>query len=639
MNTSPSSSDANAPWQHPSLSCDVVMKGGITSGIVYPGAIVELAKRYTFRSIGGASAGAIAAAATAAAEYGRVRGAGFGRLDRVPEELGVAESGESRLLQMFVPEHATRRLFEAALGCVSHGKVRAAIGVVRAFPRYALVAFAFVIVAVGLTFIGLPWPLAVVAIMLAPWILLIGVLWDAYTAFRRVADNDFGLCRLGPHSSHPSAKPLTLWLYELLQEVAGKPEGSPLTFADLWGLDLPPAPDQLSAEDLETLERLGWDTGRRRIDLQVMTTNLTNGRPMRLPVGRDRYENRAEDGGGLLFDPDEWAQFFPTPVMDHLVAYSRVPDGERGELLAKLAPGNTLRYLPSGYALPVVVAARMSLSFPVLISVLPLWDIRDRKGLPAQLRRVLFSDGGISSNFPVHFFDTPLPRRPTFAINLAGFEPGEEPDAKKPEVSIVEPVPATGRARETWKEIDSMFGLFVAIKDAMQNWRDNSQARLPGFRERVIHVKLASGEGGLNLAMKREKITELNERGRYAGVRLVELFSGAPPDQPPVLTESWDHHRWARLRVTLSALDRLLRSFAVGFAELEPQDTITPPYEQRIQRGTVKPYAFASPAQQLFAVETVRAYRELVRSWGDDNTLDDTGRPHPVATLRLVPPV
>ena len=43
-------------WRNPPLSCDIVMKGGITSGVVYPGAVVKLARRYRFRSIGGASA-------------------------------------------------------------------------------------------------------------------------------------------------------------------------------------------------------------------------------------------------------------------------------------------------------------------------------------------------------------------------------------------------------------------------------------------------------------------------------------------------------------------------------------------------------------------------------------------------------
>ena len=56
------------------LECDLVMRGGITSGIVYPRAIAKLAETYNFRSIGGTSAGAIAAAGTAAAAYGAKRG-------------------------------------------------------------------------------------------------------------------------------------------------------------------------------------------------------------------------------------------------------------------------------------------------------------------------------------------------------------------------------------------------------------------------------------------------------------------------------------------------------------------------------------------------------------------------------------
>ena len=42
--------------------CDIVMKGGITSGVVYPLAAVELSTKYRFVNIGGTSAGAIAAA-------------------------------------------------------------------------------------------------------------------------------------------------------------------------------------------------------------------------------------------------------------------------------------------------------------------------------------------------------------------------------------------------------------------------------------------------------------------------------------------------------------------------------------------------------------------------------------------------
>jgi hypothetical protein len=67
--------------------CDLVMKGGITSGIVYPPLAIKLHnKGYRFRNVGGTSAGAIAAAATAAAELGG--DAGFQKLEAVRKWLG-----------------------------------------------------------------------------------------------------------------------------------------------------------------------------------------------------------------------------------------------------------------------------------------------------------------------------------------------------------------------------------------------------------------------------------------------------------------------------------------------------------------------------------------------------------------------
>src|SRR6185436_14674716 len=56
------------------LQCDLVMRGGIASGLVYPRAIAKLAEAYDFRSIGGTSVGAIAAAGTAAAALGAKTG-------------------------------------------------------------------------------------------------------------------------------------------------------------------------------------------------------------------------------------------------------------------------------------------------------------------------------------------------------------------------------------------------------------------------------------------------------------------------------------------------------------------------------------------------------------------------------------
>ena len=55
----------------PSRPCDLVMKGGATSGVVYPSALHEIAGKFNLSGIGGTSAGARGAVAAAAAEYRR----------------------------------------------------------------------------------------------------------------------------------------------------------------------------------------------------------------------------------------------------------------------------------------------------------------------------------------------------------------------------------------------------------------------------------------------------------------------------------------------------------------------------------------------------------------------------------------
>ena len=84
--------------------CDLVMKGGITSGVVYPLAIHELSRSYRFQNIGGTSAGAIAAVMTAAAEYGRNVG-GFEKIKALPNDLSKT------LLEKFQPVPKLAPLF------------------------------------------------------------------------------------------------------------------------------------------------------------------------------------------------------------------------------------------------------------------------------------------------------------------------------------------------------------------------------------------------------------------------------------------------------------------------------------------------------------------------------------------------
>ena len=98
----------------------MVLKGGITSGVVYPHALCELARVYRFANVGGTSAGAIAAAGAAAAEHGREHG-GFEKLAELPAWIG----GGDNLFRLFQPERRTRpyfRLLAAGLGGKGAGK-------------------------------------------------------------------------------------------------------------------------------------------------------------------------------------------------------------------------------------------------------------------------------------------------------------------------------------------------------------------------------------------------------------------------------------------------------------------------------------------------------------------------------------
>ena len=108
------------------LECDLVMRGGITSGIVYPRAIAKLAETYNFRSIGGTSAGAIAAAATAAAAYAARNGQDFfqTRIKTLPKELATNKGGKTVLERLFQPAPGLEPLFGVLMAsCNVEGQV------------------------------------------------------------------------------------------------------------------------------------------------------------------------------------------------------------------------------------------------------------------------------------------------------------------------------------------------------------------------------------------------------------------------------------------------------------------------------------------------------------------------------------
>src|SRR6266581_3105469 len=108
-------------YDNPDRVCDVVMKGGITSGVTYPWAVCEIARTYRLHSIGGTSAGAIAAAAAAAAELGRASPTGgFARLADLSDRLSAGVDGFEGpvLLNLFQAQDSTRPVFALLLAAL-----------------------------------------------------------------------------------------------------------------------------------------------------------------------------------------------------------------------------------------------------------------------------------------------------------------------------------------------------------------------------------------------------------------------------------------------------------------------------------------------------------------------------------------
>ncbi len=608
----------------PTMECDLVMKGGITSGVVYPGALVEFSRSYRFRGMGGASAGAIGAAFGAAAEHGRAAG-GFAKLSKLPQELGDGALGK-----LFQPQDGTRPLMRLLNAWLDSRSIIATLRTATAtFPVAALLGAlsGLACIVVGVASGGFAgWVLAVVGLglLLLGWLAGLGVgVWRVVT--RALPQNFFGICRGVGTAEQPG---FTDWLATRIDLCAGLAPGSPpLTFGDLWGSE---------REDEE-----------RQIDLRMVTTCLTMGRPFELPM-----ESRT-----FFYDPAVWRTLFPAYVVEALEAATPAPPASgpitldsdwEDSVAAHHEP--PLRRLPEARLLPVVVATRLSLSFPVLISAMPMWTIDRRdpanreaveafrkakkdkttppsSGLP--FVPVWFSDGGLCSNFPVHLFDAPLSTRPTFAINLGPFPEDQVPDSDQSlNIDYARSNSEGLTPTHATLPMNGLGALTTFAKLAgrtARDWQDSSHIAFPGYRDRIVQVFQTGDEGGLNLNMDTTTIGVLSERGSAAARALVEQYAGAHY-KPPSAT-GWDNHRWARYRALMSVLPAWLAAYADGKAALAIDPARPPSYEM-----TVRGRQLAADLEELLD----RA--AALVSDADGHAVEDlTGQPRPQGLLRRVP--
>ena len=327
-----------------------------------------------------------------------------------------------------------------------------------------------------------------------------------------------------------------------------------------------------------------------KVELEMLTTDLSFARPLRCRKDLDKYS----------FDARALLAYLPEPVVRQMAAAADGVPYEAADLTA-----DRLRTMP-GDALPVLTAVRLSLSFPGLLSAVPLY--RDGS-------RHLFSDGGIASNFPIHFFDSWFPGRPTFGLDLA--ELPNTPDARP----VVLPDDPEQAAEPRWSDVQGISDFVFRIKDTMQNWRDNTQAELPGYRDRICKIRLTRDEGGLNLDMAPETIERLVGHGATAGETLLKQFDFA-------------EHRWIRFISWMRLVQFGLQDVDTKFEDFCDELTKGMPGARSFR--DVYPSEWCPPAGK----ET-RKLLKVTDKWGPPpkHTFEVEGGPAPEPVMRIVPDV
>lgn len=477
----------------PDGPCDLILEGGVASGAVHPYVVLELARKHRLNAIGATSAGANAGVLAAAAEYARtVRGdpGGFLRMKAICDEragglgdLFQEEPGFAPLMALFKDRGALAvRVLKAFRGPLLAGAL-AGFGLTAALafaggttpppgafgpndPVPVLMALARLAVALGGALLGALLALGLEAIRLG-----------------RRLNARLGICT-GLTTRGAQLPAITDWLHESIQAIAFGPEG-------------PPPGKVLTFGDLEAGPRRG-------LQLRLIVSNLSQQRPHTLPdtwpVGRYR--------------PSEWARLFPPAILQHLLACTA-------------DAGGGARTLPDWKDLPILVASRMSMSVPGLFEPVPVEmedvetprRISEMGGSPAagatprpRFRRVLFSDGGFTSNFPIHLFDAPLPDWPTYAVDFEDLPPGA---AGGDRVLVVE-----GAQDTRINPVNGLGDYAGSLLATSRNWNDLLLSLLPIHRDRIARVHLAADQGGLNLSMTEAEVFTLLGYGVEAGRKL-----------------------------------------------------------------------------------------------------------------------
>ncbi len=543
--------------------CDLVMKGGVSSGIVYPKAVSVLAEKYRFRSIGGTSAGAIAAAFTAAAEYNRQKNdhdQGFELLEsQLPNE--IAEN----LLHLFQPDKKHQLLFESA---IEYSNIKDS-------GKWELVKFILKKLKLFKVLKRLP---------------------------ESLPETNYGLCS-GLTVSSGGVLGLIDWLNYWLEDCAGR----------LTNKELPSKP--LTFGDLKSAG----------VNLKVITTNISTQQSIALPFKDKNYAK-----------VDELRYVLSENVVDYLVQYHQDKNNQ------EFNEETDILELPEASEFPVIMAVRMSLSFPILLSAVSLYSydrtLRNFKhNEENKPQKCWYSDGGITSNFPIHLFDDVFPLRPTFGITLDEFHDKRHDKDVPVNVGknrIYLPTLAGQGLHTPINKIKGLLSFLSSVFYSAQNWQDKSQIVQPGYRDRIVRIALKDNEGGVNLNMPKDKIDYLVHLGGLAGDEIIDHFD-------------FDEHRWRRLLSSYSAFEKEFNDMYKEFASNKSSESMSK-YLRRYEKALSEDSPIASSYKPkdkdhlMLLIKRLTDLAKIAREWEKQQLRNDWGghkktMPQPSTSLRLVP--
>ncbi len=415
-------------------------------------------------------------------------------------------------------------------------------------------------------------------------------------------NRDFGPVH---HYGLLTGKRLIDWLDHRLRDLSG--QDTPLTFGQLWWLRRP----NLLAKDPAV-----DDPRHRLVNLQLVTTDLAQQRPFLFPLPDDS-ELKKVVGSEFYVDADDVARIFPEDVRRMLIrpgSKRPIRVWENGKLSVE---PRALYKLPQPWDMPVVFGVRASMALPGLFKALRIYRLRRTTTVRDEFGRKIgprdgarpfrsptladgdeiaeelwLSDGGITSNFPVHLFDLPLPKWPTFGLNLGphslGFEHQdvwfpEDWQAGAPPLAHVGP---------------SLSSFLVSIVTTARAWRDVLQTGMTSTRGRVAWVRQRPDEGGTNLYMPKGVIASMSLRGALAGARIRHRYT---------VENRWPRHQWLRLRTALPTLDAVrddLLTARVLYTDLFDRDLARAAAVPNTNDGTPNPFwpdhAYWLHAKELF---------------------------------------